>query len=219
MTIETHLAVVSKIYPEIAATFEGTEQAVFDWLSSRAYPLDDYQVYDVNGKSYQDALEFLSSYKDLMFVPKFYRMNPKTEDLLPNGAYLTNGMKVLIADSKQRIDISRELRDWEEDRALENNRWCTVGGLEVGEPIVRFIAVYEDGSKRMRSIESGTPWLVEIDSVRDSANLHTDRYQAVFDAVKVSLAKHEELVSRHDYPADAIYNHIEETTKALLGLL
>lgn len=209
--------IFSTTQPNPLPHFTGTKDEVYTWLSENMYGPDGFEVYETATETAKPAREFLE--ENDPFVPKFYRMNPKTDDLLPNGRHLANGMRVLIEDSKKRINMEAELTEWETERALHNNRWCTVGALEVANGTVQFIGVYDDGTKMMRSFDLHHGWLVKIDSIRDSVNLHTDRYQAVFDAVKLSFAKHEELVSQHDYPADAIYNHIEDTTKQILGLL
>lgn len=127
----------------------------------------DYEIYDSEVKKYFSIEEFRSEISE--FVPKFYRMNPKTEDLLPNGRHLRNGMMVLVGDSKKRINNDHQLTDWELERAFHNNRWCTVGALEFydGDVEVRFIGTYEDGSKLMRACTINTPWLVKKDSIRE----------------------------------------------------
>lgn len=157
------------------------------------------------------------------FAPKFYKMNPKTDDLLPSGNHLANGMKVLIADSSQRVKIDMKLTDWQEDRALENNRWCTVGALEVSDSAIRFIGVYEDGSKRMRVATPNEAWLVKIDSIRESVNLHTEKFAIVRELVSEAVKFGSEFEARIRIEGcgstGELNRGIDETTKKIMGLL
>lgn len=113
-------------------------------------------------------------------VPQFFVMDPSTEDLLPNGDHLVDGMIVLIEDHMARSNLRRlengnpitgEMDSYEGNRALECNRWCTVTNLELhpyrGDMgrLVSFIAVYEDGTKRKRTYNRDYAWFVKLDSI------------------------------------------------------
>lgn len=200
--------------------FTGTKNEVYVWLSENMYGPDGFEVYDTENDTAQDARGFLEDNNP--FVPKFYRMNPKTDDLIPNGKYLMNGMRVLVDSSKQRMNRDSELSDWQEDRALEVNRWCTVGALEMIGDSVRFIGVYDDGSKRMRSYTVDQAWLVKIDSVRESANIHTEKFSKVRRLVSdaVMFGAEEEISIRTvGGSSEELNRGIDELTKKLLGLL
>jgi hypothetical protein len=155
------------------------------------------------------------------FVPKFYRMNPETDDLLPNGRHLANGMRVLIAASSLRMNIDAELSDWQEDRALENNRWCTVGALEDDGEIVRFIGVYDDGSKMMRVQRTNFAWYVKKDSIREAVNLEDERYLKTRQLVSEAMSFGAEITLSDIPDGDRIVKlnlELDVFTKKILGL-
>lgn len=149
-------------------------------------------------------------------MPKFYKMNPETEDMLPNGTHLANGMKVLINDSSQRMRVGDGMKDWEIDRALTNNQWCTVSNVKVKyhgyESVVSFIGTYEDGTKRGRTNSTAYTWLVKLDSIGDAMVQSTERYGAVYRLVKRAMHQ----VDITDANEEAV---VEATTKQILGLL
>ena len=102
-----------------------------------------------------------------LYVSKFYEMDPEVDDLVPDGTYLRHGMVVLIEDSMIREDEQRAGDRWADARLRENNRWCEVTYLKVtpryGEtrsPLVEFIGVYPDGTKRKRAFDASFAWLV-----------------------------------------------------------
>lgn len=104
-------------------------------------------------------------------VPKFFIMDPETDDLLPNANHLMNGMIVLIEDSSVRIDTSKVLADWEEERADERNFWCRVSYLDHNGPYDNtssFIAEYHDGTKKKRTYNKSHAWFVKKDSIEDA---------------------------------------------------
>lgn len=111
------------------------------------------------------------------FVPQFYKMDPATDDLMAEGRQLFNGMIVLVADKMMRQDLREiegkddaEISPYALDRAEQYNRWCTVSGLTTQrrdhmEDLVRFIGVYEDGTKTKFTIASSHAWLYKKDSL------------------------------------------------------
>lgn len=218
--IQSDFKIYSKTTPSLFPHYEGTKDDVYGWLAMNTYGPDGFHVYTVATETYQDARQFLE--ENNPFVPKFYRMNPETDDLLPNGRHLANGMRVLVDSSKLRINMDEDLSDWQEDRALEMNRWCTIGALEVHEGGVRFIGVYDDGSKRMRNYGIDQSWLIKIDSIRDSVNVMTDQYQQVYDLVTSAMTTVTETIFDEELSDQAktikVSKKTEDTIKQILGI-
>lgn len=117
---------------------------------------------------------------DTIFVDKHFVMDPRFDDLLFDGTELREGMIVLIEDSLMRATVPVDEDSWDYDRALECNRWCTVGRIKitprygrnemgdaVGEssPLVSFIAIYPDGTKRKRQYDASYSWIVKKDTM------------------------------------------------------
>ena len=108
-------------------------------------------------------------------VPKYYEMNPDTEDLIFNGDTLINGMVVLLTstEAKQELDQpgrwfgKRKLTPSEKHRARVCNRWCRVTELDIVGNHVRFVGVYADGTKHPRASSAMNSWLVRFDSLDD----------------------------------------------------
>lgn len=107
------------------------------------------------------------------FVPKFYEMDPEVDDLLPDGTCLRDGMVVLIEDSLIRADEERADSKWELARLREVNRWCEVSHVLItprhdgSRPLIQFIGIYPDGTKRKRTYDSSYAWLVRLFSITD----------------------------------------------------
>lgn len=115
------------------------------------------------------------------FVPRFYRMNPAEDKVLPNGLVLKNGMRVLLECYANRAadlppgdlsSVAGEKWNWDVRRL---NRWCTVTELQI-DPAptdghschgrsVRFVGVYDDGEELMRANSWRDAWLVKRDSI------------------------------------------------------
>jgi hypothetical protein len=206
---------------DLRSVFEGPVDAVVEWLKEQS----DVSGYRVNAddRGYVTVGQFLLRYA-FRFVPRFYRMDPKTEDLLPSGAELADGMKVLIEDPDERAVIKDDMEDWELDRALVRNRWCEVTYLSTRSSgtSISFVAVYEDGTKRKREYSARESWFVKKDSIPDpvaAEEKEAKRYNKVYEIVKAELARHQELVVLHDYPVEELSRHAEETTKKILGTL
>lgn len=115
-----------------------------------------------------------------VFVDKFYEMDPQFEDLIPEGTQLRDGMIVLLEDSTLRSDPDALLSKYDEERMREVNRWCTVSELtvrrrfdrnEMGDvideasPLISFIAIYADGTKKKRTYDASYAWIVKLESI------------------------------------------------------
>jgi hypothetical protein len=203
--------------------FTGTKDEVYNWLDSNMYGPDGFEVYCTETDTAQDARKFLE--ENNPFVPKFYRMDPKTDDVLPSGHFLKNGMRVLIESSKRRINVDGELEPWQEEQALQYNRWCTIGALEIGESFTRFIGVYDDGSKIMREHDTRTAWLVKIDSIREveaKRDKALEKYDQVLALVSSAMIEVVHAMSDNETAASRaarVENKAEETTLRIMGLL
>lgn len=110
-----------------------------------------------------------------LFVSRFYEMQPATDELLPNGRNLTDGMCVLIDDQNLRQSLNVLMHPdntmYEEIlyKARESNRWCIVSELEILDhlnfQVVVFTACYPDGLRRQRIVPLEKAWLVKADSI------------------------------------------------------
>jgi hypothetical protein len=98
------------------------------------------------------------------FVPRYYQMDPLSEDLLWDGSELKDGYQVLVGDAEFRVDIVDDVPANVYDQAMVRNRWCTISRLFYGPDHVTFMAVYEDGSKRKVTFAGSIPWLVKLNS-------------------------------------------------------
>lgn len=139
----------------------------------------------------------MSSYN---FVPKFYTMDPETEEFLSDGKKLENGMVVLIASSNLRVNVDKALEDWELDRALQRNRWAKISDLEfrtyVGDELLSFVATYENGTKRKwESIGVQRAWYVKRDSIPNPSAAWEKKYMEVFELVANAMLDHEREVN------------------------
>ncbi|AVD99498.1 hypothetical protein SEA_BING_76 [Streptomyces phage Bing] len=101
-------------------------------------------------------------------VPKYYINDPETEALLPSGAHLADGMRVLLQSSNLKVDIDRKLENWEMHRALQRNRWAVISDVKVstegGNEIVSFVATYDDGSQLKDTWSTSYAWYVKKDT-------------------------------------------------------
>lgn len=111
------------------------------------------------------------------FVDRNAEMNPETDDLI-RGRELKEGMVVLIEDSSVREDISHHTGETDHKcdahkcrRIKETSRWCRVTSLDIRKrmedrsPLVSFIAVYSDGTKRLRTYNQSFGWFVKLNSM------------------------------------------------------
>lgn len=94
-------------------------------------------------------------------VDKWHDMDPETDDLLFDGTELVEGMVVLIADPKMRVDIRYPLSPKMLYRARTWNRWFVVSHLSISDSdkTVIMMANYEDGSKRKIETQASLPWI------------------------------------------------------------
>src|SRR5690348_203673 len=108
-----------------------------------------------------------------LYVDRFYEMKPGFEDLR-FGTDLRNGMIVLLADHLLRGDPERMNENgYEAQRVKTVNAWCTVSELNViprfGSPLIRFVGLYADGVKRIRTYDASYAWIVKLDSIEATA--------------------------------------------------
>lgn len=217
------------------ALFEGTKQEVYDWLTNgKPWKRSAWAVYDAQTKTYSSAMLFVNSVEqteemetkrtEATVVPKFYTMDPDTEDLLRDGKYLANGMRVLVESPNDRgRPEEAEEKDWMKDRVLERNRWCTVSNLESRGNLIRFVAIYDDGTKRLRMSSFSSAWLVKIDSIPDpvlAEEKEAEKYNKVFDLVRDVIS---ETITVTTSESSDMSKELEllrlETTKKIFGLL
>jgi len=114
---------------------------------------------------------------DDTFTAKFYKMDRATDDIVPNGRHLLDGMNVLIENPAEKFDlnwanvvpkfaygIGDENLHWVE-RA---NRWCVVSDVEFVGDHVTFIGTYEDGTRAPRNYHVSTAWFVKKDTLPEA---------------------------------------------------
>jgi len=204
-----HYSVVQKLDRGKNAAFEGNSKQILDWLKNQA-DVKQYEVYSHINSKYYSVAEFVKKIND--FVPKFYEMDPETEDLLPSGKHLANGMVVLLAEPDRRHSISGETQDWILDRLRGDNRWCRVSHLTIkGSTTVSFVGTYNDGTKRLREFSIDAPWLVKLDSVGETAQRYLFVLEQVHRAMRVSASAGE---TNKDTDLVA-----EDVAKKILGVL
>jgi hypothetical protein len=214
--MDNQYRVLRKAERTAPAFMEGNTEGTVAWLKMQK----DTSTYEIWSEStgYLTVADFLNQVVNV--VPKFYDMDPKTEDMLPSGRYLANGMKVLIASSNTRSRTDDLSVDWVHDAAITNNRWCTVTHLEVINNHTRFVGVYEDGTKRMRVAATTEAWLVKIDSITEANKLATARYAEVFALIEDAMTVAMEIDSSEEPDGDKVNQVIakaEAVTTALLG--
>lgn len=225
-------SVIRRYHADLTALFEGNADSVVQWLITQP-DVSGYEVYSPALRAYQSVDEFLRAhvihefYKDL--VPKFYQMDPKTEDLLYDGTSLADGMVILIATSDERSSLDDLNEEWRKDKALATNRWCKVSNLRVlkrtklmdaRSATVSFIAVYEDGTKRKREYPVGESWFVKIDSIPDpvvAEEKDAEKYNKIYRLVKAAVDAAE--LRGHSPSAINGAELAEEATKQILGIV
>jgi hypothetical protein len=104
-------------------------------------------------------------------VPKYFVMNPETDDLLPDGLHLRDGMKVLIENPGIRFEVVGWERGEKMDHLLKWNRWCTVSHVATypnsNGDYIHFVGTYDDGTKRRLAALHSEAWYVKKDSIPD----------------------------------------------------
>lgn len=199
-------SVVFKFNRKAPAVFQGTADHVVQWLKEQT-DVQGYEIFSTDDLEYFTVADFLKEYGALKnLVPKYYVLNPETEDMLPSGRVLKNGMKVLVEDPDRRQRPENFTKgDWARDWILVENRWCTVTHFTFTDRNVQFIAVYDDGTKRQRKVPADCAWIVKKDSVKAVNDKH--------DAVRAILEKVYNAAEEHSIP------DFEKLTKKILGLL
>jgi hypothetical protein len=210
--------VLRKAEHEAPAFMEGNTEGTVAWLKMQK----DTSIYEIWSEStgYLSVADFLNQVVNV--VPKYYVMDPKTEDMLPSGRFLANGMKILTANPNERVRPEEATTDWLRNRLMELNRWQTVTQLEVGATLIKFVGVYEDGAKVAQRCSVNEAWLVKTDSITESNKLATARYAEVFALVEDAMTVAMETASSEEPDGDKIAKVIakaEATTTALLGTL
>jgi hypothetical protein len=101
-----------------------------------------------------------------LYVDKFYVCQTEFEDIV-FGDNLQDGMIVLIEDSLIRENLEHITGSSAQHRADEMNRWCEVTELKVTprydtpSPLIKFVGVYPDGTKRVRTFCASYGWIVK----------------------------------------------------------
>lgn len=96
------------------------------------------------------------------YEPKYFVMNPETDDLLPSGFSLELGMRVLIEENGYRQDLEYDLTPKYEELRDRYNRWCTVfTDPEFFLEHTTFIARYDDGTKKQLRVPTRHAWYVK----------------------------------------------------------
>lgn len=110
-----------------------------------------------------ESLEIDGVVYENSIVPRNYKMNPETEDLI-YGDDLVEGMRVLIDGSEQRGDETNT--EFHNASLPVRNRWCTVTRVrKAREGLVFFIGLYEGGHKECRETGAYAGWLVKKSSI------------------------------------------------------
>jgi hypothetical protein len=222
-----NFAVVLKDNRSTAAVFEGTRDQMIQWLRTQ----DDVSVYEIYSPATQSYYSVAEAVKKpeplfpdhfLQCVPKYYNMDPETEDILPNGRHLVDGMKVLIENVEERFRPENATKDFEIARLLERNRWAVVSGFEysAGHHVISFIATYEDGTKMQRRTSAIHAWLVKLDSFPDvvlAEEKEAQKYNSVLELVKGAMMEQEQaMVQRRK---GSLMPFAEKTARHIMGLI
>lgn len=98
-----------------------------------------------------------------------YMMDPKEEDIIFSGDELKSGMIVLIEDYTLRdydgLKELSELSPRERREVRTSCYWCKIEKIVLDGNMVRFIALYADGSKVVRRYGRSHAWLVKKSSM------------------------------------------------------
>lgn len=113
-------------------------------------------------------------------APRNFKMNPKTEDLLPSGEGLQNGMVVLVEDMR----FSRIGDTYDKD-----NNWCLVSDItrpyHQDTNIISFVATYQDGHKCKRTYNKSYGWYYKLNE--NGEPLILDAEDFVFEPVEFPI--------------------------------
>jgi hypothetical protein len=135
-----------------------------------------------------------------LMVPKHYLMNPETDEVVPNGFKLLNGMSVLIENPTSRVDPKAINGYGDYNLTLERNCWCEVSHLTIwNNERVTFVGIYENGVKIHRDEPVKAAWLVWIDSIpeyRDAASEPEYIDTGIPESTRRALKKYETMSPR-----------------------
>lgn len=102
-------------------------------------------------------------------VDQTFRMNPDTEDMIPDARHLKDGMVVLLEDASEYAVIHYRYKMFFDQwpKAMVVNRWCTVSEIRMSQVkrAVYFTGTYSDGSKNRREAPMDAAWYVKLDSM------------------------------------------------------
>lgn len=98
------------------------------------------------------------------YVDRYDDYNPEIEELLFDGTYLCDGMRVLL-DWRYREKLSQVHGLENQRNASEKNRWCEISHLRMDDQNVAFFATYDDGRIIKRIYQVSTSWIVKKKSL------------------------------------------------------
>lgn len=124
-----------------------------------------------------------------VYVPKHFIMNPLSDDLVPNGRHLVNGLIVLPESDNVRAHVNEIGDDVQSARWHKYNRWCAVDKLKIEGDGISFIGIYYDGTKRFFTGSVNTAWYIKIDSYPDAHSFMTVQQLQELDAAVDQLTE------------------------------
>lgn len=204
--------------PERMGACEGTLEQVLDWLTAEL-SLKAWEIVDEKTSQIMSVTEFLDRTKTSKvsdsIVNKWYKMDPKIEDLVYSTKDLRNGMVVLLENADMRASQQDMESEWGMHRALERNQWCTVTEFRANNvtSTYDFTGVYENGSKIRRCYGYEHTWLVKKDSITDVAV----KYAAVHAFVKAAMHKQDQPTYHGDSWGDMDVV-CDQTVRSILAL-
>jgi hypothetical protein len=139
------------------------------------------------------------------FIEQYYEMVPETEDVMPSGEDLEEGMRVVVEDPTSRKNLDELRYHIERGTAFSpallatarmTNRWCEVTDVAIwdDEGYITFVGVYDDGVKRQRKHPIDTAWIVKKDSIDQSLNPLANALGYSEDQLKANLQMFDGLV-------------------------
>lgn len=221
MTTKFTFEIVTRTDDRRNVHFTGTRDEIAEWFRNYQYNDEDLgpvEVYSPTTGTYYSVSEILALaavkpnaeepvipefYQHLM--PKYFVMDPDTDDLLPDGKALRNGMEVLIADEQYRREVSANMGENQEYEARIANRWCKVTNLSYDDKCSRFVGVYEDGTKFLRVYGKNTQsWYVKKNTLWDDETQKGQDLGTIMRFLEGMLSQHEYLVTQYDYPSQEL---------------
>jgi hypothetical protein len=222
-----NFAVVLKSDRSVARIYQGTRDEITSWLKTQD-DVSAYEIYSPATKTYYSVAEAVTKPEPLFpdhllqCVPKYYNMNPETEDVVPNGRHLVDGMKVLIENVEERFRPENATKDYEIARLLERNRWAVVSEFEYSPEFrsISFIATYDDGTKVQRRTSAINAWLVKLDSFPDpvlAEEKAAQKYNSVLELVKGAMMEQEQAMLQRR--KGSLMPFAEKTARHIVGLI